>query len=207
MFSYGFIYFKIEGGEESLGYLDAASHEYAVTFLHEERESFQKAKKMITEKVNPRKYDNFVEGKNGSLKLTETGVCIQRTGGLLSGFPAGEKNIPYRNITAVQFKKVGITVGFIQLSLLGGVEAQGGAFNAVRDENTVTYDDLEKTAQFERIKKIIEQRILEPNVPNQTSSQKGNDEFEQLEKLAVLRDKGIVTEEEFQLKKKQILGL
>ena len=39
------------------------------------------------------------------------------------------------------------------------------------------------------------------------SSSSGNDDLEQLEKLASLRDKGILTEEEFQAKKKQILGL
>ena len=36
---------------------------------------------------------------------------------------------------------------------------------------------------------------------------KEEDFIDQLERLAVLRDKGIVTEEEFQAKKKQILGL
>ncbi|KAF0979445.1 hypothetical protein FDP41_001788 [Naegleria fowleri] len=42
-----------------------------------------------------------------------------------------------------------------------------------------------------------------------TSSSKSNDnlDLEELEKLASLRDKGILTEEEFQAKKRQILGL
>lgn len=207
LLSHGFIYFKIEGSVESLDSLEAATHEYAVTFINFEQDDFEEARKIITDKVNPRKYDNFVEGRNGSLKLTDTGVCILRTGGLFSDFPSGEKNIPYRNITAVQFKKAGLTIGFIQLSVLGGVEAQGGAFNAMTDENSVTYGDPDKTEEFERIKKIIEQRIIEPNIPNQSSYQKENDGLELLEKLAELRDKGIVTEEEFQLKKKQILGL
>jgi hypothetical protein len=39
------------------------------------------------------------------------------------------------------------------------------------------------------------------------NSSQGNDEFAQLEKLASLRDKGIITEKEFAAKKKQILGL
>lgn len=34
-----------------------------------------------------------------------------------------------------------------------------------------------------------------------------DDQIVQLEKLAELRDKGVLTEEEFQAKKKQILGL
>jgi hypothetical protein len=42
---------------------------------------------------------------------------------------------------------------------------------------------------------------------NKTSSSGDSDEFAQLEKLASLRDKGIITEKEFAAKKKQILGL
>jgi transgelin len=42
---------------------------------------------------------------------------------------------------------------------------------------------------------------------NVVKVKQGNDDLEQLEKLATLRDKGILTEEEFQAKKKQILGL
>ncbi len=34
-----------------------------------------------------------------------------------------------------------------------------------------------------------------------------DDDAEQLEKLAELKDKGIITEEEFNMKKKQILGI
>eukprot|EP01080_Neovahlkampfia_damariscottae_P007747 gene7747-12217_t len=40
-----------------------------------------------------------------------------------------------------------------------------------------------------------------------SSSSSGDDEFAQLEKLASLKAKGIITEEEFTAKKKQILGL
>lgn len=40
-----------------------------------------------------------------------------------------------------------------------------------------------------------------------TPSSDAPDQMEQLEKLAKLRDEGILTEEEFQAKKTQILGL
>ncbi len=196
---------EVQGLDEEISYIAASVCPNAVTFFLAQTEEFQEAKEILTQNINPRKYDNYIEGKNGNLKLTETGVRITRTGSLFSGFPPGSKNIPYKNITAVQFKKPDFTVGFIQLTLLGGVEAQGGAFNAVKDENTITFDDVEKIEQVERIKKIIEQRIIEPNHPQKEST--NNNELELLEKLASLRDKGIVTEEELLLKKKQILGL
>ena len=51
---------------------------------------------------------------------------------------------------------------------------------------------------------MIEERIM--GVPEKTQSSPDNS-LENLEKLAGLREKGIITEEEFQAKKKQILGL
>lgn len=51
-----------------------------------------------------------------------------------------------------------------------------------------------------------QQPITQPEaVPQDTLSQ--NTDIEQLEKLASLRDQGILTEEEFQAKKLQILNL
>lgn len=192
-----------------------------ISFLDKRIESVDEAKEILTQKVNPQKYteakesftqkvspqkcDNVFEGSNGTLVLTETGVTIKRNGGWLSSHGAGEKNIPYKSITAVQFKKVGLTVGFIQLTIKGGVEAKGGAFGAVSDENTVTFGAKEKTQDFESAKSIIEQRIIEANSARPESN--NTNDLDQLEKLASLKDKGIVSEEEFQAKKKQILGL
>lgn len=38
-------------------------------------------------------------------------------------------------------------------------------------------------------------------------AQGGDDEYAELERLAQLRDQGIITEEDFEAKKKQVLGL
>ncbi|KAL9642500.1 hypothetical protein ABK040_011067 [Willaertia magna] len=53
-----------------------------------------------------------------------------------------------------------------------------------------------------------------PPVPKKVESKNamsgssgGNDKYEELEKLASLRDRGIITQKEFDIKKKQILGL
>lgn len=207
----GCIYFQLEESDKELTYLNIDNKiPNAILFYSTELEKdgwkqIRQARKIIAQKINPHKYDNFVEGLNGSIELTKTGVSLKRIGGLFSGFPPGTKNIPYRNITAVQFKKPCVTVGFIQLTILGGIESQSGAFQAVGDENTVTFSDEERIGEFEKIKNIIEQKITQS--PELQTSSSNKDEFELLEKLAFLRDKGIVTEEEFLLKKKQILGL
>jgi hypothetical protein len=55
---------------------------------------------------------------------------------------------------------------------------------------------------FIKIKEAIEEKMVSGNKPTAKSS--GLDD---LEKLAELKEKGIITEEEFNAKKKQILGL
>ncbi|KAG2374436.1 hypothetical protein C9374_010720 [Naegleria lovaniensis] len=45
------------------------------------------------------------------------------------------------------------------------------------------------------------------NSPSNSSGSGGGDKYAELEKLASLRDRGIITQKEFDLKKKQLLGL
>ena len=47
----------------------------------------------------------------------------------------------------------------------------------------------------------------EYSIPEDEKSAFSDDDAEQLEKLAELKEKGIITEEEFNQKKKQILGI
>jgi len=198
----GYIYFQVSGSPKEITYIEANTNENAVIFQMYVAECFDKAKEILVQKINPQKYDNVYEGRNGTLILTEKGVIIKRDGGFFSS-GTGEKTILYKNITAVQFKRADLTVGFIQLTIQGGIEAKGGVFEAVNDENTVTFGTEEKTREFEKAKSIIEQRIISASSNNLTPV----NDLNQLEKLAFLRDKGIISEEEFQAKKKMILGL
>ncbi len=59
--------------------------------------------------------------------------------------------------------------------------------------------------EFREIKKIVEAQMLQNR--SLTSNEPKKTDLSDLEKLAELRDKGIITEEEFKAKKKQILGL
>ncbi len=143
------------------------------------------------------------KGNNGNLILGENGIVIKRgmKGFLLGGgMLRGDKSIPYSSIVAVQLKKAGLTAGYIQLTLTGGSEAKGGLFQAASDENSINFYPLGKNNElFAEAKKAIEEKIHRT-----TSTTSGADE---LEKYASLKEKGIITEEEFQAKKKQILGL
>ncbi|WP_028975753.1 DUF4429 domain-containing protein [Sporolactobacillus terrae] len=130
-----------------------------------------------------------------SVHIFRKGVNAAFTVGL-----SGEKTIPLSSITSVQFKKPGMTSGYLQFGVLGGKETQG-IMNAVKDENSVIFIKKELDQALE-LKKYVEDRINKNN--NSTNSL---DPADQIKKFAELRDQGIITEEEFTSKKKQLLGI
>jgi len=145
-----------------------------------------------------------VRGVNGQLELTESKIRIKRKGALslLGHGLKGEKEILIKHISSIQFKKAGaLTSGYIQFAFLGSQESKGGLFQATQDENTIMFKKSQQP-DFEEIKSMIETRMAEPE-----SKKAAGRGINDLEKLAELKEKGIITEEEFNAKKKQILGL
>ena len=73
----------------------------------------------------------LLEVYEDSLTITPKGLI-----GLASKGLKGTKTIPFTSIAAIQFKKSGLTSGYLQFTLPGGVESRGGVFQAANDENT-----------------------------------------------------------------------
>ena len=146
----------------------------------------------------------FFKGHGGSIELSDTTVTIKRKGVLafVTQGLKGDKEIPISLLTALQFKSAGMfTNGYIQFSFQGGSEAKGGAFQAASDENTVLFTKDQQPA-FEMLRGKLQPLIGRTSAPVAQGSY-----LDDLERLATLRSNGILTEEEFQAKKKQILGL
>lgn len=145
------------------------------------------------------------KGYNGTVILQDKALIIKRGAkGLLlgGGMLRGDKTIPYSSIVAVQLKKAGMVAGYIQFTLMGGSEAKGGIFQSTFDENSVNFHNRHKNNEkFEELKNIVEEKMGFNHAQSKTSS------LDELEKLATLKEKGIITEEEFQQKKKQLLGV
>ncbi|MEK2611442.1 DUF4429 domain-containing protein [Pseudomonas shirazensis] len=143
-------------------------------------------------------------GHNGQLELTNSALRIKRKGALAfltQGFK-GDKEIPIKQITSIQFKKASIIVnGYIQFTFNGSQEAKGGVLQGASDENTVMFRSGQQK-EFNAIRDELQKRMNEQAEPSKPSSS-----LDDLEKLATLKDKGVITDEEFQLKKKEILGL
>jgi Short C-terminal domain len=146
-------------------------------------------------------------GRNGQLTVTPTKIIISRKGamGFISQGHKGEKEIDLAQISAVQFKKPGLgTVGYIQFSFLGGSETKGGMKDAVRDENTILFKGGKVEADFVKAKELIDTYRTRLRGEKQPAAKLGLDD---LGHLAQLRDRGIISDEEFASKKKQILDL
>ena len=81
------------------------------------------------------------KGVNGEIDLLEDRITIRRKGVLsfMTQGVKGDKDILLSQITAIQFKRAGLTSGYIQFSFTGGQEAKGGIFQGTKDENTVMF--------------------------------------------------------------------
>lgn len=145
-----------------------------------------------------------LKGVNGQLELYEDKVIIKRKGALAKlthGFTKGEKSIYIRQITGIDFKPGGNLVnGYIQFTVPGGNEKVRGAFEAAQDENSIMFRKKDNDVA-RQIKEKIEE--IQQRGSNNTSVS-GADE---IKKYKELLDEGIITEEEFNKKKKEILGI
>jgi len=143
-------------------------------------------------------------GTNGRMALVGNSICISRKGAslltLLNQGIQGDKVIPLHQITAVQLQEPGAFFrGYLRLSI-NGRDPVGGGMEVVQDENAVLFDKR-SLKEFEALRDVIQARI---NVAPNSSPISAADE---IGKLAALRDKGFLTDDEFTAKKRQLLGL
>ena len=135
------------------------------------------------------------------ISIDENALTINRKGFMSFGSGVrGEKTIPLSHITAVQLKKPGMTHGYLQFSINGSAEAKGTAIELMKDENTIVFAGKHLDDMTE-LKHIIEtSRAPVANVSHSS-------EASQIKEFKSLLDDGIISQEEFDQKKKQLLGL
>lgn len=149
--------------------------------------------------------DLTVVGSNGSLTISNDAIVIHRNSNVLTFLNQGlqgDKTIPFRSITAIQFKNAGKALtGYIQFSAHGHIEPKKGLFPHVNDENCVLFV-REQQAAFETARAEIDRR-MKASISEPTNAISAADE---LEKLAALLDKGLLTRDEFEDRKKIVLN-
>ena len=149
---------------------------------------------------------DFKSKVGDGLKVYEDRIVITHSGFLnaLSMGIKGDKTIFYSDLTSVQFKKAGFLAGHIQFSLLGGRESTGGVFAACSDENSITIYSQDNEIAAKMVA-YIQEKIKEARSPKVVSASTST--ADEIMKLKNLLDMGILTQEEFDLKKKELLGL
>ncbi|MEW8986227.1 MAG: SHOCT domain-containing protein, partial [Bacillus sp. (in: firmicutes)] len=99
-----------------------------------------------------------------------------------------------------------ITNGYIQFSIPGGNESTKGLWSATQDENSVTFEKSDNPV-VEQIKAKIEelQRAMKNSggmvIQNTVST------ADEIKKFKELMDQGIITIDEYEAKKKQLLNI
>ena len=148
-----------------------------------------------------------------SLEVYDSYVIINHmqvgslTTNILRGGALGGKRINFADLTSVQFREPsGMTVGFIQFAYPGSIESKGGITDMINDENSIPIQPS-MVAEAREIVKFIETRKAElKNTPQGTIVQQTS-QADELKKFKELLDMGVISQEEFDAKKKQILGI
>ncbi|RGU91289.1 hypothetical protein DWW31_14170 [Clostridium sp. AF15-17LB] len=148
----------------------------------------------------------------GKYEINVDDTCIKFAArGALNYFNkgmVGEKVIPFRNITAIQLKSPGaLTSGYIQFVQFGS-ESKGGLSNAIKDENSIVFTKGDEEKCMLELKAFIEYKIYAgENSSTKKSVAKVDINYDALKQLKELLDDGIITDDEFRDKKRQLLGL
>ncbi|MED1642255.1 SHOCT domain-containing protein [Brevibacillus agri] len=148
-----------------------------------------------------------VKGHNGALFVYHDRIAIIRKGSFLAKASGlYDKEITIKSLTAIQLKEPGMfTNGFISFSFSGGKESKGGVFDATKDENSIMITKKQLN-DFKKAKDIIYDLMKKASSESKVQ-ESSPDPIEMLEKLADLKEKGIISDEEFSAKKKQILNI
>jgi Short C-terminal domain/Domain of unknown function (DUF4429) len=142
----------------------------------------------------------LLEVFENKLTITPKGVLGFMTKGL-----KGTKTIPFASISGIQFKEAGaVFSGYIQFTIPGGNESKGGVFAAASDENTFMFAEKKNNQLAIQIKEYIESAVLKLRTPQEPAST--TNISDELQKLAKLREQGILSDEEFQAAKKRVIG-
>lgn len=144
------------------------------------------------------------ESGTGIVTVTPSTVTIEHKRGTYHG--GKTKEIRIKSISGIEIGKPGaIMAGHIQFMFSGGKESGGrGRIDAAKNENCVMFRKKD-LAQFEECKALINRYIEEAqgSAPQVAASS----DADELAKWAQLKESGAITEEEYDVKKRQILGL
>ena len=177
-----------------------------VTFMVVKEEAYSEASE--EEKIVPI-YD--LVGCRGRTMQVFEDKCIIATKAGIGSFITGNvsdgaKTINYSDVIGVQCKKAGFQIGYLQLETASSTMNNKG--DNFFNENSFTFEEplnyqIDEVADY--IRRKIEETKRQKNAPIVVAGAVSS--ADELKKFKELLDMGIITQEEFDAKKKQLLGL
>lgn len=132
-------------------------------------------------------------------------ILIQHKGKSKEILGIGSKIIYLSDITAIKYKKPRLILGgYIQFLIAGGIETDG-FLSAYGNENTVFF--LESSEKVEEILNYLNNNIGKIKTKKSEGRESTSNAADEIQKFKSLLDQGIITQQEFKAKKKQLLGL
>ena len=122
----------------------------------------------------------------------------------------GEKTIYFVDCVGVQFKKAGLQIGYLQFETASSATNNRASnfFNEnsfTFDTTTISNEKMEEVANY--VRKQIEDIKTAKAAPQTTTVVQQTSAADEIKKFKELLDMGAITQEEFDAKKKQLLGL
>lgn len=172
-----------------------------------EAEAFASANAQVAELPSGAVY--LMKGVQETLVVYRDKVTITPEGvlGFLTKGVSGTKTIPFRSVTAIQFKEAGAVLsGFIQFTIPGGNERAGGVFSAASDENTFMFAGQQNNEMACRIKDFIDKAVEDYHSLARSAPTSAKSVSDEIQELARLKESGVLTDEEFRAAKGKLLG-
>lgn len=162
--------------------------------------------RLLLERVDRDEIMQYLRGVNGLIAITKSIIYVVRGSALERKVI---KTYSIKGITSIEIKKPGlITNGHFQIISSGNndrTKRSSSAFDYARDENTIMIRyDYEKFLELEQL--IYQLRDSEENSDSFNTYNHSIDVFDKIYKLGELRENKLITDEEFEAKKKELLS-
>lgn len=143
------------------------------------------------------------------IETDDTGVTITHKGlrSLGNHGKVGSTKIPYWQIVSVDFRKSTVFGGKFQINTASGQQRSLLGGNSAYGSTTGIVFRNDKNKEMSILKEYIDQKINEEHEKQTSSSKENSDTADQIKKFKKLADEGIITPEEYETKKKQLLNL
>lgn len=154
-----------------------------------------------------------VDGNAGKKLMVYEDRCVISAGkgfkSVMLGFSLnGDKEFYYSDITSVQFKNLSMTSGYLEFEFPGS-----HSVNSYASENSFVFAASIGTPRYYKLKEEmpkvyadIQKRVKEAK-RNRGATVQALSPADELMKFKGLLDAGVITQEEFDRKKNQLLGL